>query len=125
MRHLSLMHGALASRVSRGFGSQCLEELFDEVFHAVPLRVHVVARGVGVGVAFVAGDLLHHVSLYEAVLSVEQSAAEEADLGGTPARLLHELLDVALRFLGVVVGGMLTEKKAEGRRPSPSRFFLT
>src|SRR5215217_9127436 len=75
----------LASRVLRGFGNQCLEELFDEVFHAVPLRVDVVARGVGVGVALVTGDLLHQVSLYEAVVRVEQGATEETDLGGTPA----------------------------------------
>src|SRR5215218_4044260 len=68
----------LASRVSRGFGNQGFEELFDEAFHAVPLRVHVVARGVGVGVALVTGDLLHQVSLYEAVVRVEQGATEEA-----------------------------------------------
>jgi len=66
-----------ASRISRGFGNQCLEELFDEVFHAVPLRVHVVTGGVGVGVTLVAGDLLHQVSLYEAELSIEQGTAEE------------------------------------------------
>ena len=39
----------LASSVSRGLGHQRLEELFDEVFHAVPFRIHVVARGVGSG----------------------------------------------------------------------------
>src|SRR5215218_1044008 len=102
----------LASRVSRGFGNQCLEELFDEVFHAVPLRVHVVARGVGV--ALVAGDLLHQVAFYEAVVRVEQGATEETDLGGTPACLPHELLEVALRFLHVVVGS--EAHREEGRR---------
>src|SRR5215204_1574829 len=104
----------LASRVSRGFGNQCLEELFDEVFHAIPLRVHVVARGIGVRVALVAGDLLHQVSLYEAVVRVEQGATEETDLGGTPARLPHELLDVAFSFLHVVVGS--EAHREEGRR---------
>src|SRR3712207_8103967 len=78
------------------------QELFGEAFHVFPLRVHVVAGGVGVRAALVAGDPLHHVAFYEAVLRVEQSAAKEANHAGTPARLLHELLDVALCDLGVV-----------------------
>src|SRR3712207_998706 len=79
-----------------------LQELFGEAFHVLPLRVYVVARGVGVRAALVAGDRLHHVAFYEAVLRVEQSAAKEANHAGTPARLLYELLDVAFRVLDVV-----------------------
>src|SRR5215211_1585792 len=76
--------------------------------------IHVVARGVGVRVALVAGDLLHQVALYEPVLLVEQGTGEETDHAGTPARLLHEFLDVAFCDLGVVVGGEAHGE--EGRR---------
>ena len=58
-------------------------------------------------------------------MRVEQGAAEEADPGGTPAGLPRELLDVAFRFLISPWAAMLTEKKAEGRRWSASRFSLT
>jgi hypothetical protein len=66
------------------------------------------------GFSLVAGDLLHDVALYEAVVRIEQGATEEANLGGMPARLPHELLDVAFRFLHVVVGGHAHGEEGRG-----------
>src|SRR6266511_3480301 len=105
----------LSSSAWRAFNNECFQELLGEVFHAVPVRVDVVSRGVGVRSPLVAGDLLHNPAFEEPVSGVEQSAGEETDFTGTPARLLYELSDTAFYFvacfLGVVMGGETYREK--------------
>jgi hypothetical protein len=81
----------------------------------VPLGVDVVAGRVHPEVTGLArDDLLHHAPLEEAVVGVEQRAAEHRDLVRAPPGLLLELPDVALGLLGVPVGGEAHGE--EGRR---------
>src|SRR5215216_5825041 len=75
------------------------------MLHALPVRVHVVVRRVGVQGALVARDFLHEPALNEAVLRVEKGATEETNHRGMPIRLLYELFDVPLCFLAIVVCG--------------------
>src|SRR4029450_3136361 len=93
------------------------QEVLRESPHSVPLGVHVVARRVRAQVArLVASDLLHHVPFEEPVPGIEQGAAKEGDRGGTPARVLLELLDIALGLRGVAVGGQ-TDREERRREP--------
>src|SRR3712207_9369046 len=60
------------------------QELFGEAFHVFPLRVHVVAGGVGVRAALVAGDPSLYVGFFLAGLRVEQRPATKANHARQP-----------------------------------------
>src|SRR5215207_7498405 len=49
------------------------------MLHALPVRVHVVVRRVGVQGALVARDFLYEPAVNEAVLRVEKGATEETN----------------------------------------------
>src|SRR5690242_10372557 len=96
---------------------EVVQEVFSEGSHPIPLRVDVVARGVGAQAAWlVPGDLLHHVALDEPILRVGEGTREAGDPGRAPARLLLESPDVALGLLGVAVDGQ-TDREERGREP--------
>src|SRR3954471_23503162 len=106
MSRPALMTCILAMGPHCSSGNQLFQEVLGESLHAVPFRVHVVARHIGAEVAWlVTGNPLHHVPLDEPVLGVEQSATKKCHSRGTPARLLLEIFDIAPCLIHVPVSG--------------------
>src|SRR4029450_4199734 len=96
----------LVLALRRVFANQPFQECLSDPLDLGPVGVNVVARGVGTQAAWlVAHDLLHHEAFDEAVLAVKQSASEETDLRGMPARLLFKVRHVRLCVRCVAVCG--------------------